>query len=362
MKYNYNQTGDFLNDDSFVQWVLLGKNESFWQQYLLENNPTKKELISEARQLILEINDIEGRQYIELDQNLVWSKIFRSIHADEYLQKPVLKLWQNPALKWAASFIIVLGVGWLLLENKPEGKITYQQLVASIENKNTIIEQVNKGNAPLKIKLEDGSIITLERNSKISYPTHFEGDKRAVILSGEAFFEIAKNPTKPFYVYANEVITKVLGTSFRIQALEKDKKVIVKVKAGKVSVYDQQVINLHDPETNALILLPNQQAIYNRNTEGLKKRLVEEPMPIANNSSENLPNQFDEVAVSKILEVIEKRYGVRIIFNEKVLSNCFVTTKLRDESLYNQLDLICKIIGGTYKEVDAQIIIDSKGC
>jgi hypothetical protein len=89
---------------------------------------------------------------------------------------------------------------------------------------------------------------------------------------------------------------------------------------------------------------------------------VEIPMPITDKTNENLPTEFDDVAISKILEVMEKRYGVKIIFNGEVLSNCFITTKLRNESIYDQLDLICKIIGGTYKEVDAQIVIESKGC
>jgi hypothetical protein len=75
-----------------------------------------------------------------------------------------------------------------------------------------------------------------------------------------------------------------------------------------------------------------------------------------------VPTQFDEVSVNQIFEVIEKRYGIKLIFNEELLSKCIITTKLRDESLYDQLDLICSIIGGTYKEVDAQIVIESKGC
>jgi hypothetical protein len=234
--------------------------------------------------------------------------------------------------------------------------------VASIEDKQILVERVNNSEIPLKVKLEDGSVITLEKGSKLSYPSHFDNYKRTVILSGDAFFEIAKNPNKPFYVFANEVVTKVLGTSFRILAFENGKSVIVKVKTGKVSVYNQHEININDPETEALILLPNQQAIFNRPNEDLSKHLVEIPMPITDKTNENLPTEFDDVAISKILEVMEKRYGVKIIFNGEVLSNCFITTKLRNESIYDQLDLICKIIGGTYKEVDAQIVIESKGC
>jgi transmembrane sensor len=285
-----------------------------------------------------------------------------SIEEEQNAEKPVLKLWQQPVFRWAASLMLMVGATWFFWNNQSNGKVTYQALVASIEDKNVIVERVNNSEIPLKVKLEDGSVITLEKGSKLSYPSHFDNYKRTVILSGDAFFEIAKNPNKPFYVYANEVVTKVLGTSFSIQAFENGKSVIVKVKTGKVSVYNQHEININDPETEALILLPNQQAVFNRPTEDLSKHLVEMPMPITDKTNDNLPTEFDDVAISKILEVIEKRYSVKIIFNEELLSNCLITTKLRNESIYDQLDLICKIIGGTYKEVDAQIVIESKGC
>lgn len=361
MKYNYSQIQDFLNDDSFVEWVLFANNDSDWQKYLIEN-PSKAIMVNEARQIILEIHSIEKEKSVELDQKLVWGKISKAIIEENPTTKPEIILWNQPLYRWAASFIFMFGIGWLFFLNQSKGKVNYSALVASMEDKNTLIERINKSDSVMKVELEDGSVITLEKGSKLSYPSHFTNNKRVVVLSGEAFFEIAKNPNKPFFVFANEVVTKVLGTSFRIQAFEQNIKVIVKVSTGKVSVYDQREINLNDPETNALILLPNQQAIYNRPTEGLSKHLVETPMPLNENFNKNLPTQFDDVSVNQILEVIEKRYGIKLIYNDEVLSNCIITTKLRDESLYDQLDLICRIIGGSYKEVDAQIIIESKGC
>lgn len=361
MEYNYNQIQDFLNDESFVRWTIFKENQSQWQQFLVEN-PDRIEIVDEAQQLILEINSIDENRALELNQKKIWDKVLTSLHQDKYAEKPIIKLWQRPALRWVASLVMMLGISWSIWNNQPKGKVTYQALVESIEGKNLITEKINNDIKPLKVELEDGSTVTLEKNSKLTYPNHFGSDERKVILSGDAFFEIAKNPQKPFYVYANEVVTKVLGTSFRIQAFDDDKKIIVKVKTGKVSVFNQREVNLNDPEMEALILLPNQQAVYSRNTENLNKRLVEEPIAIVQISTKNLPNHFEEAPISRVFDTLEKRYGIKIIFNEEVLSNCFITTKLRDESLYEQLDLICKIIGGTYKEVDAQIVIESKGC
>lgn len=357
MKYNYNTIQDFLNDDSFVQWVLFGENNFLWEQFLIDY-PMKASLMDEAYRLILEINEIEGDQLPEFDQKLVWSRISQDIHIDKVVEKRMRSLWRKPVFRWAASIIAMFGIGSLVWNNHSKGEVCYEDLVASIGDKSALVERINLNEAPLKVALEDGSVIILEKNSKLSFPVHFEKNKRMVILSGEAFFEIAKNPNKPFYVYANEIVTKVLGTSFRIQAFDKEKKVVVKVRTGKVSVYNQRSVNLSDPETNGLVLVPNQQAIYSRANENLSKMLVESPVPIV----DALPIQFDEVPISKVIEVVEKRYGVKIIYNEEVLADCYITTKLIDKSLYDQLDLICKIIGGTYKEVDAQIVIDSKGC
>jgi transmembrane sensor len=360
MEYNYNKIQDFLNNDSFVQWVVYGKNNLFWEQFL-RDNPAKINLVEEAQELILEINKIERNQVTELNQNAIWEKIQKELHLEEkeiHLVKPrKRRIW-----KVAACMLILLISGTLFWKNQSQGEIAYGDLVAIIKEGNPIIERVNENSEPMNVELEDGSVVTLEKNSKLSYPVHFDKYKRTVVLSGEAFFKIAKNPNKPFYVYANEIVTKVLGTSFRIQAFDKGEHVTVKVKTGRVSVYNQRSINLADPETNGLLLVPNQQAVYSRTNDDLTKSIVDLPMPIQGESTVPVSNYFDEAPVNKILEAIEKSYGIKIIFNEETLSNCYITTKLKDESLYDQLDLICEIIGATYKEVDAQIVLDSKGC
>jgi ferric-dicitrate binding protein FerR (iron transport regulator) len=227
---------------------------------------------------------------------------------------------------------------------------------------NPLIEVQNNSNEVKRVYLEDGSTISLKKNSKISYPRHFAKENRTVFLSGEAFFEIAKNPKKPFFVYANEVITKVLGTSFTIRAFDKDENVTVSVKTGRVNVFNQRRINVSDPETNGIILIPNQQAVFNRESSSLSKALVAIPMPIISLESKELIQRFDEVPVSQVLNSLARNYGIKILYNEDILSKCIITTSLKNEPIYDKLDLICQLIGGTYKIVDAQIIIESNGC
>ncbi|WP_305952192.1 FecR family protein [Emticicia oligotrophica] len=361
MTNQFKNIQDFLNDDDFVAWVLHSQNDSFWQNFINEN-PDKTTIIQEAKKLLEEIRSFEDTQSSKLNQNRVWAKLKESMQEETEIDRPKFRLFHSQVFRWAASVIFILGfIGTYFWMNEPKN-VSYNSLVSSIEEKQLWVEYTNDKTTPKTISLEDGSSVILEKNSKISIPKHFEADKRTVILSGEAFFEIAKNPRRPFYVYANEVITKVLGTSFRVRAFENDKKITVKVKTGKVSVFSQNKQLLDTPESKGLILLPNQQAIYNRPTDVLSKHLVETPMPLLTNDATALPEYFDEQSVSNILEVIERRYGVKIIYDEELLSRCVITTRLRDESLYEQLDLICTIIGATYKEVDAQIVFESEGC
>jgi transmembrane sensor len=362
MKNNYSQIQDFLNDDSFVKYVLFGEDNNKWEQYRRVNSE-KSTIFDQSKKLIEEIRSIEMSENEEVDAKKIWQKMKLTI-GERYENKVVkVILWEKLILKIAASISILFGIGYFIYYNQTKEQLTFQMLVANLENKEIIqIEKNNDGTSPLKINLEDGSIVTLEKNSKLSYPTHFQKDKRMVILEGEALFEIAKNPEKPFYVYANEIVTKVLGTSFSVKATENGKDIIVKVISGKVSVYNQRKINFKDPESNALILLPNQKAIFSRDDKLINKQLVDVPLPVKDNLQQSLPIEFDEASVNQVLEVIQKLYKVKIIYNEEELANCLITTRLQNESLYDQLDLICKIIGGTYKEIDAQIVLESKGC
>lgn len=364
MKYNDFELNDFLNDDSFIRWVLYGEDDLLWKK-ICDSNPAKQKLIADARRLVLQVHNHEATSSkSNINIKSVWTKI-EDVLEEDSTEVVSVRWYQNTPfklVKWAAVIALVVGLGWWIKEPKNSyEKITYEELISSVEDKNSLVEQINTSTIPLRIRLEDGSMITLEKNSKLSYPTHFAADKREVFLSGNAFFEVHKNPKKPFYVYANEVVTKVLGTSFRIQALENAKQVLVNVKTGRVAVFKQNRIDLADPETQGLIVLPNQQAVFSRVDESLKRRLVEEPLPVV--TAQKVEKLYlEDQSVISVFKLIEQRYGIKMLYNEDLLESCIITTSLGNESLYDKLDVICKTIGASYKEIDAQIIIESQGC
>src|SRR5690606_37685879 len=99
-------------------------------------------------------------------------------------------------------------------------------------------------------------------DSKVEILRLAESGNREVKLTGEAFFEIKKDESRPFLVYAQGIVTKVLGTSFNIRARQGDEKIIVDVKTGKVAVFREKNSN-EEP----YLLTPNQQVVYDLNSD-----------------------------------------------------------------------------------------------
>src|SRR5690606_22977878 len=95
-------------------------------------------------------------------------------------------------------------------------------------------------------------------------------------LRGEALFDVERDTLRPFYVYAGDVVTKVLGTSFTVRAIESDKKITVAVKTGKVSVSTKPGVSVNQ-SSSEVILTPNQKAVYDSEVTRVKKEFVEKP-------------------------------------------------------------------------------------
>jgi len=361
MDYSNFDLQDFLNDDSFVQWVLEGKEDAYWQHVLL-TFPSRQILIGKARETICQLRDEEGKKSLELNEEDVLRRIQREIELqDAIFEWPVKKRWNAGWLKWAAAAVIFVGIGWLVWFSKFSRATSYADLVARAKDRYEMTEEVNASNGPVKVRLEDGTVVTLQRNSRLSYPVHFGKDNRETYLSGEAFFEVTKNPDKPFYVYSNELVTKVLGTSFVVKSFDSERMASVDVRIGQVSVFSPRYTGPGKDEPKGVILSPNQKAVFDRRKELLSKHLSDQPLPLVRHAGEQR-KRFEDVAVAQVLDELEVLYGIKIIYNKEILARCIISTVFGSESLNDKLDVICQTIGATHKEIDAQIIIESTGC
>ncbi len=168
--------------------------------------------------------------------------------------------------------------------------------------------------------LEDGTVIMLKPNSSIEYPEKFSKSDRKVQLTGEAFFNVTKDKSRPFIIGTADVTIKVLGTSFNVMAYEGAKEISVAVKTGKVSVYAKaKDLAANQPEINhEVILTPNQEVIYNTTQEYFAKKLVAEPQIILEKPT-LFETQYDDAPVVRILNVLEENYGIDIQYDEETL-------------------------------------------
>ncbi len=354
-KYNIEE---FIADDDFIEWAKYPTEASddFWKSFI-KNEPQQAAVVQKARIAVQQLA-IVAKQNAPLGEvPKIWNKIEGNINEKEtfILYSLSWKHWTT-----AASILLVLGFGfWWKTKPNPKNTLGYTELIG--QNPQHLKETINNTSAELSVKLPDGSKAILKPNSRLSYQKSFEGNFREVYLAGEAFFEVTKNPKKPFMVYANGLVTKVLGTSFSVKAFESDKEVIVNVKTGKVSVYAQKTSPDQDPETNGMVLTPNQKVIFGKDNERLTRTLIEKPVLLL--TSEELQQfSFKDAPVEQIFTVLEKAYGAKIIYDKDAMINCHLTTALTNETLFEKLDIICAGIEASYKVVDAQVIIASNGC
>ena len=363
MDYTQFTTEALVLDTYFQRWVnrQLPPEDNFWEEWL-SLHPEKAGEVSQAK-FVLKALEMDR---VAPDDRLMAGQIERILNSLD--EKPILRRRLFFPMWWrvAAMLVLVGGIGWYVFQDAEKADTYVYSAKSSILQP---VQKINNSDQPIKLSLSDGSLITLQPKSSLSYPEAFSDDKREVFLVGEARFAVTKDPLRPFLVHSNELVTKVLGTVFSIRAFENDRDITVKVYEGKVSVLagKEKMQNAGSPfnQNEGVILTPNQMAVFDRKPERLIKTLVENPVIIhpPGDKSDGTGNfVFDNTPVNRVFEILEKSYGVTIVYDRDMLNGCTVTAPLGNETLYEKLDLVCKVIRASYEVVDAQVIVSSKGC
>jgi len=215
---------DFVMDEDFIRWVHEQREEDnlFWVNWL-QQNPDKHLVIAEARLVVQSVQ----LQQITIEEKKVEQEVHKLLqtisaqHTSRQQSRRILTITKKYAWQMAAVLLLLCTTGalYLLTRNRPTHPFVY----ASITAHRNLIEKTNTTQKPLPVTLPDGSRIRLSPKSRISYSQNIDtASFRDVYLLGEAFFEVTRNVHRPFRVFANEIVTKVLGTSFTIRSFEKD--------------------------------------------------------------------------------------------------------------------------------------------
>jgi len=365
--YRLYEVMDFVEDGDFIRWAYKNNAEDnlFWNEWL-SKNPEKLLAVTEARSIVeaSEIKSLPVPAEEEIDEQVI--NVLNAIRVEKKMtghKSSGRKRW----LLAAACVMLLAGVYvtayYYNTKSEVSDSYTYKQQTGAKK----LIEQVNTSGKSLNISLPDGSTVVLSTNSRISYAIGLNDSMtRDVYLSGEAFFEVKKNPQKPFRVFTNEIVTKVLGTSFTVRSFERDKTIKVIVRTGKVNVYSQANKSSKNETANSrkfegIVLTPNQQITYIKQDKKFEKELLEKPQIIA---PEIIPQSmvFTDAKLLDVLELLKKAYGINIMYDADILKGCTITADLTDESLYRKLDLICAAIDARYEVIDSEIFIEATAC
>ena len=166
------------------------------------------------------------------------------------------------------------------------------------------------------IKLDDGTKVWVNAETKLKYPVVFVGDRREVVLEGEAFFDVAKNE-KPFIVKTSFGDVRVLGTAFGISAYASEPESYTTLVRGKVSVEREG--------GEPVVILPGEQVVTSKDGKMIKQQVdVEEFVGWKDGIY-----VFKEKSLGEIMKTLERWYNISVDFQEKSLVDLPFTGNLK---------------------------------
>jgi len=184
------------------------------------------------------------------------------------------------------------------------------------------------------IALSDGSHIVLNSGSELNFPEKFGSHGREVYFWGEAFFEIASDPSRPFVIETGDARIKVLGTSFNVKAYPGTGITEVVVNTGTVLLF---YVDKNDNVLGQVILHKGDKGVYNRITHKLAKMLNDDLNFISWKTGMLV---FNETSLDKVMDVVGKKYGVTFRTNNPELYRLKLTATFDNESLDSVLEVL----------------------
>ncbi len=271
--------------------------------------------ISEKEQNTLDefISEHPENEKVFNDYEIIWStetkgdsfekkieSALQSVKAKIGKQGKIIPMNNNRIwLRVAAAVIIIFGISFLLND--------------TIFNSNTQFVSIESGEKIKEYKLSDGSIVWLNKNSKIEFPEIFTDNKRIVKMTGEAYFIVSHNPEKPFVVETEHTTTEVLGTEFNLKAFENEQEIEIVLNKGKVKFTDTK-----SNETE--IMDVNEKITLNKKERKLQKETVENANFLSWKTHElDLYN----MNLEEIAEVLSNHYDIKVKADDSVKDKIF---------------------------------------
>ncbi|WP_297904875.1 FecR domain-containing protein [uncultured Parabacteroides sp.] len=250
-------------------------------------------------------------------------------------------------LRYAAIIVVAIGVGMGMnqwINNRLHSRGTdYNEIV------------VEKGGRANTLLLSDGSKVILNASTRFKYPTSFNGDERVVHLEGEAYFEIAKDHSKPFVVKLKNQQITVLGTSFNIQAFNNERFSVTTLLSGSILL---ESFDAQGRKMSRMKLRPNQQARSDNRTGSI---FLSETDASISNAWVGGKYRFKDETLASIAKRLENYYGVNIHLAHDSLRNIRYTgTFSLDQGIQEVLDIINSEEQFTFTKDGKNILISAR--
>jgi ferric-dicitrate binding protein FerR (iron transport regulator) len=271
-----------------------------------------------------------------MDENAAWARFKNRVEGGREKVKGegkregvVRRMRLVSWLKIAALFILVAGAVLLGYQVFTESKIVELAVVSKA--------------LPVVDTLPDGSVVTLNKNSSLAYPSKFKGETRTIALKGEAFFNVTPNKEQPFIINVNDVQVKVVGTSFNIRS-----------EAGVTEVI---------VETGVVQVTRNGKTVELRPAEKLKLGGVDS-VAAKENVEDKLYNYYrtkefvcDDTPLWKLVEVLNEAYDATIVIENPAIRSEKLDVTFENESLSRILEIVSETLRITVSKEGDRIIL-----
>ena len=167
------------------------------------------------------------------------------------------------------------------------------------------------------VELCDGTKVYLNSGTTLEFPSRFDGKVRSVILKGEAYFDVARNVSKPFVVEVDEMKVKVLGTSFNVKSYVDEPGVYTTLVEGSVAI-------LRDGQPEKKIK-PGEQAYYNK---GVGTLSIAEVDVNEFTSWKDGVFYFKDIALEEILRIVSRWYDLEVFYMNQGAKSVIYSGKL----------------------------------
>lgn len=263
---------------------------------------------------------LELAPVIQIDEKEAWQRFKKRVDDLPAKTETPVRSMNTGFMKrmMAVAAVLILAVAVWFLFIKPEDQIE----IAMVEKKTTTQTAIDT--------LSDGSVITLNKNTEISYPEKFSGKTRNVKMKGEAFFSVKPDKTKPFIINANDVTITVVGTSFNVKNYDSSTQIIVESGIVRVS-YKNKIIELAKGE----------QVMIKKDETDLAKVKTKDSLYNYYRSHAIICNA---TPLPDVVRTLNEAYNVNIVLQDASLQQLQLSTTFKNEDI----DTIISIIQQTF--------------